>query len=79
MTCKTNSTLPINVEAGVRYSWCSCGFSQTMPLCDHAHREFSDKKSVKFIAENTETLYLCGCSETATPPFCDNHNQCKKA
>ena len=25
-----------------------------MPLCDHSHRELSDKKSVKFIAEETK-------------------------
>ncbi|WP_394754312.1 CDGSH iron-sulfur domain-containing protein [Crenothrix sp.] len=78
MTSKTNSPLPVDVEAGQRYSWCSCGFSQTMPLCDHSHRQFSEKKSVKFIAEKTETLFLCACSQTSTPPYCDNSHQCKK-
>jgi CDGSH-type Zn-finger protein len=53
MVTKTNSPLPVKVEAGTKYSWCSCGFSQTMPLCDHSHRELSDKKSVKFVAEDT--------------------------
>ena len=78
MLTKTNSPLEIFVEAGIKYSWCSCGFSKNMPLCDNAHREFSTKKSFKFIAETSETLYLCGCSETQTPPLCDKSNNCGK-
>jgi len=77
MTTKINAPLPVEVEAGVKYSWCSCGYSQTMPLCDHSHRQYSEKKSVKFIAEETGTLYLCGCSKTQTPPYCDGSNQCR--
>lgn len=76
MTTKTYQPLIVEVEAGQRYSWCSCGFSKTMPLCDHAHREKSTKKSVKFFAETTGPLSLCGCSETSTPPYCDEI-QCK--
>ena len=79
MTTKINCPLPVNVVEGVKYSWCSCGFSKSMPLCDHAHREFSTKKSVKYIAETTTTLYLCGCSETNTPPYCDGSNNCKES
>lgn len=78
MTAKTNKPLPVDVQAGTRYSWCSCGLSQTMPLCDHSHRDRSDKKSFKFIAEQTTTLYLCACSQTHTPPYCDGSNQCKE-
>jgi CDGSH-type Zn-finger protein len=77
MVCKTNSPLPLDVEAGKTYGWCTCGFSQTMPLCDRAHRELSDKKSFKFVAEETTRLYLCGCSETKTPPYCDG-GYCKQ-
>lgn len=71
MATKTNSPMPVDVEAGQTYGWCSCGFSQTMPLCDRSHREHSDKKSFKFVAEETKRMYLCGCSETQNPPFCD--------
>ncbi len=78
MTTKTNHLLSINVVKGERYKWCSCGFSQTMPLCDHSHREKSTKKSVKFFAEITGTIDLCGCSETSTPPYCDQL-KCKQS
>ena len=57
MVTKTNSPLPVEVVAGTKYSWCSCGFSKTMPLCDHSHRKFSDKKSVKF-AEKSKDEYI---------------------
>lgn len=76
MLTNTNSPLPVQVEAGRKYSWYSCGFSQTMPLCDHSHSDFSDKISVKFIAEETKTLHLCGGSGTQTPPYCDGSNNC---
>ncbi|CAG1023384.1 hypothetical protein DOJK_02278 [Patescibacteria group bacterium] len=71
MAGKTNSPMGVDVVAGETYSWCSCGLSQTMPLCDRSHRGQSDKKSVKFVAEETKRMYLCGCCETKTPPFCD--------
>ena len=78
MVTKTNSPLPVEVKAGIKYSWCSCGFSKTMPLCDHSHRELSNKKSVKLIAEESKTVYLCGYSETQTPTYCDGSNNCKE-
>ncbi|MDA1342850.1 MAG: CDGSH iron-sulfur domain-containing protein [Proteobacteria bacterium] len=77
MPTKTYNPLPVEVQEGERYKWCTCGFSQTMPLCDHSHRDKSTKKSHKFFAETTGTIELCGCSETTSPPFCDLL-QCKK-
>jgi CDGSH-type Zn-finger protein len=78
MQTKINAPLAVDVIEGKQYSWCTCGFSKNMPLCDNAHREFSTKKSFKFIAETSKTLYLCGCSETQTPPLCDKSNNCGK-
>jgi CDGSH-type Zn-finger protein len=72
MTNKKKSPMPLDVEAGKTYGWCSCGLSQVMPLCDGTHRELApDKKAVKFVAEETRRLYLCGCCQTNNPPFCD--------
>ncbi|WP_081679148.1 CDGSH iron-sulfur domain-containing protein [Methylobacter luteus] len=71
MPTKTNLPLPAQVEAGKSYSWCSCGLSQTMPLCDGAHKGASDKKPVSFLAEETKTVYLCACTASQTPPHCD--------
>lgn len=75
MATKTNAPLPAEVESGNQYSWCSCGLSENMPLCDGSHKE-TDKKPVLFTAEVSRTMYLCGCTESGSPPFCDG-SHCK--
>ena len=48
-----------------RYSFCSCGLSKSLPLCDNEHREFNQNnncsyKSVKIILEDDcEIEILC--------------------
>ena len=32
------SPIPVEVEAGKTYYWCSCGKSAKQPLCDGAHK-----------------------------------------
>lgn len=77
MPCKFNSPIPVELEEGQSYNWCSCGLSQNMPLCDGAH-ECTEKKPVSFSIEETNfsekkqiTLFLCACTKTDNPPFCD--------
>lgn len=69
------------VEQGKRYSWCSCGLTQTEPFCDGAHKAYKNEdgssvmKSVKYDATENKTVFFCGCKHTKTPPFCDgSHN-----
>jgi CDGSH-type Zn-finger protein len=72
MTEKYNAPMTLDVEAGETYSWCSCGLSDTMPLCDGAHKTAdTDKKSLKFVAEETKTVHLCACGKTGNAPYCD--------
>lgn len=72
MTEKYTAPMTLDVEAGETYSWCSCGLSGTMPLCDGAHKTAdTDKKSLKFVAEETTTVYLCACGKTDNAPYCD--------
>ena len=75
MATKTNAPLPADIEEGKTYSWCACGLSQTMPLCDGSHKG-GDKKPVSFIAEETKTAYLCACTLTESAPLCDG-SHCK--
>jgi CDGSH-type Zn-finger protein len=71
----SNGPYPLQVEAGQRYSWCSCGRSKTQPLCDHSHRGTTELRSVKFTPTESGTVLLCGCKATKNPPYCDgSHN-----
>jgi CDGSH-type Zn-finger protein len=66
--------LAIEVEAGKRYAWCTCGLSTKQPLCDGKHKP-TDMRPQIYIAEKSETKYFCCCKETNGAPFCDgSHN-----
>lgn len=69
-TCAKKAPFAVEVEAGKRYAWCTCGKSAKQPMCDGMHKG-SGFKPVFHIAEKSETVYFCGCKQTATPPFCD--------
>jgi CDGSH-type Zn-finger protein len=64
----------IEVEAGKRYAWCSCGKSKNQPFCDASHGD-GDDGPVFWEATEDELKAFCGCKKTKTPPFCDGtHN-----
>ncbi|MBI5164753.1 MAG: CDGSH iron-sulfur domain-containing protein [Magnetospirillum sp.] len=66
--------MPVEVKAGEKVFWCTCGRSASQPTCDGAHKG-SGKGPLLHVAVEDGTLYLCGCKRTATPPFCDGaHN-----
>ena len=66
----------IDVEAGKKYYWCSCGLSKTQPFCDGSHKG-TGLKSVIFEAEESKTIYFCGCKYSKKGSLCDgSHNQC---
>ncbi len=68
----------VEVEAGKKYFWCSCGLSQKQPFCDGAHKAHKNSdgssvmKSLPFEAGENKTIFLCGCKHSKTPPFCDS-------
>ena len=55
----------ISIKKNKKYSFCSCGLSKKLPLCDNMHRDFNEKnkssyKSVKiFSKENTAIKVSC--------------------
>ncbi len=61
---------PVEVEAGKKYFWCSCGKSAQQPFCDGSHQG-SDFTPLPFTADADKTLYFCGCKRTANAPLCD--------
>ena len=62
--------IPVELEAGKNYAWCSCGESSNQPFCDGSHKGSSFTPLV-FKAEETKTAYLCTCKQTGNPGFCD--------
>lgn len=70
MSKELEKLLPIvlEVEKGKKYLWCSCGESDTPPLCDKAG---CGEKAVCFIADLNEDVTFCNCKQTKNPPWCD--------
>ena len=70
------SPIPVEVEAGKSYFWCSCGQSANQPFCDGSHEQFnkdhgSNFGPVKYVADSSRTVWMCGCKQSKAPPFCD--------
>ncbi len=64
----------VQLQAGKRYFWCTCGRSAAQPFCDGAHKGTGMTPHV-FTAREDGTAWLCGCKHTASAPFCDgNHD-----
>ena len=66
--------IPVELEAGKTYAWCSCGQSTKQPFCDGSHRGTSFTPNV-FQATETKTAYLCQCKYTKNPGFCDGSHK----
>ncbi|MDX8348153.1 CDGSH iron-sulfur domain-containing protein [Cognatiyoonia sp. IB215446] len=66
--------IPVDVEAGKSYFWCSCGKSSNQPFCDGSHQG-SDFAPVKYEAEETKRVFFCACKQSSAPVTCDGtHN-----
>jgi len=67
----------IEVEAGKKYYWCSCGLSAVQPFCDGSHKAHKNEdgssvmKSVQYVASENQTVYFCGCKHIKNGIFCD--------
>lgn len=38
----------MNLKKGLKYKFCTCGFSKTLPFCDNKHREVNAKKGTNY-------------------------------
>lgn len=75
-TPKVAGTSPIRVEveAGKRYAWCTCGESANQPFCDGKHKG-SEFSPLMFEATEDKTLSWCTCKATKNPGFCDGSHK----
>lgn len=60
----------VELEAGKKYAYCTCGLSESQPFCDGKHSGTQFKPDV-FTAETTESAWLCQCKRTGGAPRCD--------
>lgn len=66
--------IPVELEAGKRYAFCTCGESSNQPLCDGSHRGTSFSPHV-FEAEESKTCYMCTCKRTSNDYACDGSHK----
>ena len=69
-TIAGKASLPIDVEAGKTYYWCSCGKSQKQPFCDGSHKD-TEFSPIAYTAEENRTVFFCGCKHSKKAPLCD--------
>ena len=64
------SPIPVEVEEGKSYFWCTCGKSSKQPFCDGSHQgsEFAPQK---YTAEKDGKVFFCACKHTGNAPMCD--------
>ncbi len=68
--------LPVDVEAGKAYFWCTCGRSAKQPFCDGAHgREETGFVPLRWEAPETKTVYFCACKHSGKAPLCDGSHK----
>ena len=68
------SPIPVEVEAGKTYYWCTCGKSAKQPLCDGSHKG-SEFAPLAWTAPESKTAYLCACKQTKNAPLCDGSHK----
>ena len=73
----TQTSKPINttLKPG-NYLWCACNKSSNMPLCSNNQDGTPCQQSKPFTIKEEGWLKLCGCGQSARPPYCDGtHNK----
>lgn len=64
----------VNLIAGKRYCWCSCGLSANQPFCDGSHKG-KGFVPVVFTAQETAEVPLCMCKHSGNRHLCDGTHQ----
>ncbi len=68
------ASMPVDVEAGKTYYWCSCGKSEKQPFCDGKHKG-SSFSPLAWTAPETKTVRFCACKASGKAPLCDGSHK----
>lgn len=66
--------IPVEVEAGKTYWWCTCGLSKKQPFCDGSHKP-TPFTPLQWTAAETSRAFLCTCKRTGNQPLCDGSHK----
>lgn len=69
-TIAQKSPIPVEVEAGKTYFWCSCGKSSKQPFCDGSHKD-TGFTPMAWKADESAKKFFCACKMSDKQPFCD--------
>ncbi len=69
-----SSPIRLELEAGKKYFWCSCGESTNQPWCDGSHKG-SDFNPMMITVEETKMYSMCTCKQSDRPQFCDGSHK----
>ena len=67
--------IKVALEAGKKYSWCTCSHSKNQPFCDGSHRAEKATPPMSFEVEEDKEASLCTCKLTKNPPYCDGSHR----
>jgi CDGSH-type Zn-finger protein len=68
--------IPVEVEKGKDYWWCTCGLSKNQPFCDGSHKAEGVFTPLQWTADADRKAFFCTCKQTGKSPFCDGaHNK----
>ena len=73
-TIAQKAPIAVELEAGKKYFYCTCGQSDRQPFCNGAHKG-TDFAPLAFTAEHSKTAYLCACKHSKGQPFCDGSHK----
>ena len=69
------ASITVELKAGEKKAWCTCGLSVNQPFCDGKHRG-TDFTPLIFEEKTDTKVNLCTCKKTKNPPYCDgSHNK----
>lgn len=70
VTIARKSPYQVELKAGEKHFWCTCGRSGNQPFCDGSHKGTSFTPKI-FTPSEDGSAWLCGCKHTGNGPFCD--------
>jgi CDGSH-type Zn-finger protein len=67
----------VELEAGRKYAYCTCGRSAKQPFCDGGHAGTGFAPQLFEVAESCRSA-LCQCKYTKEAPYCDGAHKLYK-